>query len=107
MPFTMNIPLGTLPSSQDDSMNSEMSVTRLLHKEGATGDQLPAHDCDMGDQADMKKCLNVERGCMWTTLTTADPLKRIQAVSSYCMPCMMDGEDIPCWNPGAWVNGKQ
>jgi len=106
MPFTMSLPLGTLPSTDEDGSNAEMGVQRLLHSKAVVSDE-PATACDMGDAADKKKCLNVERGCMWTSLTTADPLKRIQAITSYCLPCNLDGTQIPCWNPGAWVAGKQ
>jgi len=107
MPFVMDLPLGTLPSPNDDSMNAEMSVTRLLHKAVSGSDSFPASECNLGEAADKKKCLGMERGCMWTSLTTANPLKRIQAITSYCLPCRMDTTEIPCWNPGAWVSGKQ
>lgn len=106
MPFTLSMPLGTLPSSADDGMNAEMSVTRLMHAAVTTNNQPPSA-CDMGANADPKKCLNVERGCMWTSLTTRNPLKRIQAITSYCLPCELDNVPIPCWNPGAWTDGKQ
>jgi len=109
VPFTYNIPLGTLPSVDTDGEDATMVVFRLQHGTGkgqnAAGE--PAHACDMGDAADMTKCLNVDRGCMWTSVTTRDPFRRTQAINSYCLPCEMDGNVIPCWNPGAWVGGKQ
>lgn len=106
-PFTVNIPLGVLPSTDADAADAAMQATRLIHKKDTGADHIPATACDMGDAADKKKCLDEDRGCMWTTLTTRDPLKRIQAITSYCLPCELDGNDIPCWNPGAWVAGKQ
>jgi len=106
-PFTMELPLQVLPSTDADSSDAAMQVTRLIHKKHLDQDNQPASACDMGDAADKKKCLSVERGCMWTTMTTRDPLKRVQAITSYCMPCELDGTDIPCWNPGAWYEGKQ
>lgn len=106
MPFTMAMPLGTQPSPDDDGKNAQMYVTRLLHKKAATS-VLPASMCDLGDQPGKKACLDVERGCMWTAVTTRDALKRVQAITQHCMPCRIDGTAIPCWNPGAWVGGLQ
>jgi hypothetical protein len=84
-----------------------MSVTRLMHSDKLAKKDIPASVCDMGSAADKKKCLGQDRGCMWTTMTTRDPFKRTQEVTSYCMPCELDGAQIPCWNPGAWYEGKQ
>lgn len=109
VPFTYNIPLGVLPSSDTDGQDASMVVGRLKHGHGNGQDSEgeSPHACDMGEAADQKKCLSVDRGCMWTSVTTRDPLKRTQAISSYCLPCELDGNVIPCWNPGAWVGGKQ
>jgi len=106
-PFELEIPLGTQPSYSTDMGDKEMLVSRLLHKT-IEEDTASPHACDMGDQADRDGCLHVEgRQCMWTRVETRDPLKRIQASNSYCFPCELDDEAIPCWNVGAWVDGKQ
>lgn len=44
---------------------------------------------------------------MWTRVESRDPLKPVQDSNSYCLPCVIDGQDIPCWNVGAFVAGKQ
>jgi hypothetical protein len=108
-PFVLPAPLETLPSPESDSASAVMSVYRLgTHgADASSATKIPPHSCDMGEQADMKQCLGKERGCMWTSVTTRDPFKRVQSVSQYCLPCELDGEDIPCWNIGAWVDGKQ
>lgn len=100
-------PLGSLPSPADDARNAAMSVHRLVSTSHHT-DEVDAHACSMGDQADEKACLGVQgRGCMWTRVETRDPLKRIQASNSYCLPCQLADLEVPCWTVGAWVNGKQ
>lgn len=106
-PFELRLPLNTLPSPEEDGGDAEMAVTRLHHTKSGDDDYEPPAVCEMGDNADKKKCLDQKRGCMWASLTTKDPLKRIQAITNYCMPCEIDGNDIPCWNPGAWYEGKQ
>lgn len=108
-PFMLATPLASLPSPESDSASAVMSVYRLgASSEGtSSGAEFSPHSCDMGEQADMKTCLGKSRGCMWTSATTRDPFKRVQAVSNYCLPCEIDGQDIPCWNIGAWVGGKQ
>lgn len=105
-PFETHVPLGELPSINSDSQDATEEVYRL--KQTNSEQSKDAHACDMGEEADQNKCLGVEgRGCMWTSVTTKDPLKRIQATKQYCLPCELDGEEIPCWNIGAWVNGMQ
>lgn len=47
------------------------------------------------------------RECMWVRSEARDPLASVQDSNSYCMPCEIDGTEIPCWNTGAWVGGKQ
>lgn len=108
-PFTIKSALGSLPSHHDDSSSAEMSVYRLTSGGSSFDtDTVGPHACDMGDQADAKKCLGVKgRGCMFTRVETRDPLKRVQASNSFCLPCRLEGEAIPCWNVGAWVDGKQ
>jgi hypothetical protein len=106
-PFAMRTGLSVLPSHADDRANSEMSVYRHRPLRSTVAETSP-HACDMGDQADERKCLNVGgRGCMWTRVETKDPLKRVQSSNSYCLPCMLEDQEIPCWSVGAWVNGKQ
>lgn len=107
-PFLMDEPLGVYPSQAEDSGNTEMIIARFAHTHGADEGQVSAHACDMGDQADKLKCLGrKDRSCMWTRLQTQDPYKRVQESNSYCLPCRLDDQAIPCWNPGAWLNGKQ
>jgi len=97
----------SLPSHEADRASAEMSVYRLASASSGS-DAVGPHACDMGDQADEKKCLGVDgRGCMWTRAETRDPLKRVQASNSYCLPCRIDDLAIPCWNVGAWMSGKQ
>lgn len=105
-PFLINAPLEELPSEQQDAVNPRMRVARLLPDRSSDA-TLPAHSCDAGDHADKKKCLAKPRGCMFVHLETKNPLKKVQESKSHCLPCELDGEDIPCWNPGAWVNGFQ
>jgi len=108
-PFHLHGGHGTLPSWAEDGANAQMSV----YRRGSAGasfdaDQRGPEACNMGDQADGKACLGVKgRGCMWTRVETRDPLKRVQASNSYCLPCRMEGQEIPCWSVGGWVGGKQ
>jgi len=109
-PFLMDTDLGAMPSRPEDGGNTEMLVSRLMKASADNTAYVSPHECDMGDEADMNKCLDkgtLGRGCMWTRLETRDPLKHVQAAKQYCLPCRMDEEVIPCWNPGAWVNGMQ
>eukprot|EP00971_Amphidinium_carterae_P261791 5193211-Amphidinium_carterae.1 len=58
----------------------------------------------------MTECLSRPgRGCMWTHVVGADTTvpSQGQVSYSYCLPCNLDGEELPCWNPGAWVGGLQ
>lgn len=96
------------PPIQEDAQDAPMFIRRLKFAGGTEEKSGDPHACDMGDQADHDKCLHVEdRSCMWTRVETRDPLKRVQASNSYCLPCRLDGQAIPCWNVGAWVDGKQ
>merc|ERR1719161_3398198 len=105
----MDQPLAELPSSIEDSENPNLSVSRLLPNvvNFKKGDMA----CDMGDQAGKAGCLNGKlldgRECMWVRVESRNPLLAIQDSRSYCLPCEMDGEEIPCWNVGAWVGGNQ
>jgi len=108
VPFYQNAPLGVQPNYAQDGANTEMVINRLLIKGKDDIKYVSPHACDLGDQADKVKCLGTKgRGCMWTSVTTKDPLKRVQESNNFCLPCELDGENIPCWNTGAWVNGKQ
>merc|ERR1719401_2912356 len=96
------------PSTDEDYMNPEISVYHLNQLLSNARVQGSPHLCDMCDQAVKGECLSVERrNCMWTRVQTRDPFKRIQSAKSYCLPCKLDEEAIPCWNVGAWVNGMQ
>lgn len=105
-PFKVNDGLSSMPSHAADRANAEMSLYR--HRSAGASSVVSAHACDMGDQADEKSCLGVQgRGCMWTRVETRDPLKPIQASHSYCLPCRLDDQAIPCWSVGAWVDSSQ
>mmetsp|Transcript_2529 Transcript_2529/g.7476 ORF Transcript_2529/g.7476 Transcript_2529/m.7476 type:complete len:379 (-) Transcript_2529:101-1237(-) len=76
-----------------------LKITRLKPptKEDAT---IGCHD---GDQASKDKCLtDPGPGCMWTQVETDDPTLMVQASNSFCLPCELDGEELPCWSLGAW-----
>lgn len=63
--------------------------------------------CHDGDQASPDKCLTAPgEGCMWTRLETQDPSLFVQASNSYCLPCKLNSDEIPCWSIGAWVGDK-
>jgi len=108
-PFELNKPLIQQPSPAENMKDTTMHVTRGgLHRYET--DTASPHICDLGDQADEKECLGKTkegRSCMWTRVETQDPLKRIQASNSYCLPCRLDDQAIPCWNVGAWVGDKR
>lgn len=44
---------------------------------------------------------------MWTRVEGRDPTVIVQSSNSYCLPCELDGNKIPCWNVGAFVGGMQ
>lgn len=82
-----------------------MKVARLSPNAPETG---PAAVCGGGDQANKETCLTTPgKGCMWTRVETRDPSLAVQASNSYCLPCELDGEEIPCWSIGAFVGGRQ
>lgn len=107
VPFAASGPLGTLPSHSEDARNSNMVVSRLLTNSGAQSEAVSAHVCDMGDQADKTKCLGASRDCMFARLESRDPSKPVQSSRSHCLPCRIDGQEMPLWNVGAWVDGMQ
>merc|ERR1719324_557246 len=62
----------------------------------------------MGKQADKAKCLSIpDRECMFVKAEGFNPLVAIQAVDQLCLPCELDGQEIPCWNVGAVVGDKK
>jgi len=108
IPFTLSQDLSPLPSQESDGKDAVMSIYRRGGVVDSEANKWHSpHECDLGDQADPKACLGKDRGCMWTTVTSRDPLKRVQDVNSYCLPCELDKNPIPCWNIGAWVGGRQ
>eukprot|EP00747_Dinoflagellata_sp_TGD_P167765 gnl/TRDRNA2_/TRDRNA2_192821_c0_seq1.p1 gnl/TRDRNA2_/TRDRNA2_192821_c0~~gnl/TRDRNA2_/TRDRNA2_192821_c0_seq1.p1 ORF type:complete len:433 (-),score=73.08 gnl/TRDRNA2_/TRDRNA2_192821_c0_seq1:52-1350(-) len=104
-PFLTRTRADTLPSRSEDEEDATVYVDRLLPNVLNTR---PAHACDDGNQADKNKCLNVKgRECMWTRVEGREEFVAIQDAYSYCLPCMIDDEEIPCWNVGAMVGGMQ
>lgn len=105
VPFLRGQALQTLPSSDVDGEDAGIMVTRLLPN---PIDKASPHACDGGNQADKGKCLSTKgRGCMWTRVEGRDPTKAIQEAFSYCLPCILDGNEIPCWNVGAFMEGRE
>lgn len=103
--FTRTYELEPLPSPEKDEADTISSVQQLLPNFANTK---TASACEMGDAADKAKCLSVEgRECMWTKLTTRNPLLPVQTEKSYCLPCEIDGAEIPCWRVNSWVADKQ
>lgn len=98
-------PLGELPSPQEDLANADVRVSRLLPSVLNTKS---AHACDQGVHANKATCLSTQgRACMWTHVETRNPLLAVQQSESYCLPCEIDGTEIPCWNTGAWIDDRQ
>jgi len=98
-------PLGELPSPQEDLTNVGLRVSRLLP---SVLNKRSAHACDQGIHANKATCLSTEgRACMWTNVETRNPLLAVQQSESYCLPCEIDGTEIPCWNTGAWIDDRQ
>mmetsp|Transcript_53106 Transcript_53106/g.141257 ORF Transcript_53106/g.141257 Transcript_53106/m.141257 type:complete len:389 (+) Transcript_53106:148-1314(+) len=103
--FLMPSKLQQLPDVTLDQRDPYLSVQRLLPNHV---NSKAANACNLGTQADKTKCLNVEgRECMWVMTEGTDPFAAIQPVEQHCMPCEVDGTDIPCWNVGALVGGMK
>lgn len=101
-PLLAGKPLPPLPSRAVDASNVNMQVFRNRANHIDKG---PAHTCEVGDDKDT--CLgHPDRNCMWTMMETRDPTKLVQERSSHCMPCELDGEELPCQAAGSFVNGK-
>jgi len=98
-------PLARLPKEQRDAEETRVEVHRLLPNVAQSG---PAEACNVGgEQASKEECLQIPgRGCMWIRMQSSDPALGQQA-SSVCLPCVIDGTDIPCWSLGAWAGSKQ
>jgi len=106
-PFQLPAPLEKLPDPREDRLRTDLTVTRLssVAEERAKG---PAHACDDGSHASENRCLTVpNRQCMWVRLKSHDPRPLVPNEQAYCLPCQLDGEDMPCWNSGAWLGASQ
>jgi len=106
-PFQLKAPLEKLPDPRQDRLRTDLLVTRLstVAEERAEG---PAHACDDGSHASKNRCLTVpNRQCMWVRLKSHDPRPLVPNEQTHCLPCQMDGEDMPCWNSGAWLGASQ
>lgn len=94
-----------LPSVVVDEEDPSIIITRLLPN---TANSKGAGECGGGDQANKDVCLTKQgRECMWVRVETRDPLLPVQESYAHCLPCQLDEEEIPCWNPGAWIGGFQ
>jgi len=99
--------LTVLPSREVDADNTNIAVTRLLRNDVNTKDASACTD-GAGDPADKDKCLyKAGRDCMWVSYEGRDPAKAVQTVHSHCLPCELDGQEIPCWNIGAAYAGSE
>lgn len=115
-PFLRAARIRPLPAPGEDAGAENVVSARL--KPNSLAKRSP-HACDHGAQADENGCLHVEgRNCMWVRMEkyeppdpnmppTPPPDDYVPKESrSYCLPCELDGEDIPCWNTGALVGGS-
>jgi len=106
-PYFVSEELEKLPEPHEDMMAAEYLVARTNHVT-TKFEKGPAHACDDGEHASKNRCLTVEnRNCMWVRLHSHDPRPLVPKEKAYCMPCEMDGVDLPCWNSGAWLGGSQ
>lgn len=102
-PFTRQQPLSALPSAAADGGNPNLQVKRLMPNSVYTKD---ASACNMGKNAPEGGCLNnPDRECMWIHLETKDPFIAVQDVQFLCLPCEIDGQNIPCWPGGSVIGG--
>eukprot|EP00933_Yihiella_yeosuensis_P019521 TRINITY_DN15807_c0_g1_i1.p1 TRINITY_DN15807_c0_g1~~TRINITY_DN15807_c0_g1_i1.p1 ORF type:complete len:349 (-),score=50.28 TRINITY_DN15807_c0_g1_i1:322-1368(-) len=102
--------LEPLPGIKEDAGRADIFISRLNSRiDESQRNSASAHACDQrGTRADKNKCLSVDnRECMWMQFATHDPSVGAFTESAYCMPCEIDGEDMPCMNPGAWIGEKQ
>lgn len=102
-PFLRPQEVMPVPSIEADGADPSMTAFRLrrnlINKKGAEA-------CSMGDQAGKQACLmNPDRECMWTHVMGAGNPSGIEDEYSYCLPCEIDGQKIPCWNINAMVGG--
>lgn len=104
-PAFQSLALAALPSPGEDEVNENANVARLMP---SIIDVKSAHACDLGVHAEKEQCLQVKgRACMWTRIESRNPRLRVQESNSYCLPCEIDGAEMPCWNVGAWIGDKQ
>lgn len=100
--------LATLPSALVDEQDTSLQVTRLLRNVVNSKDASACTKAE-GNHADKAKCLYgvAGRECMWVSYEGRDPTKAVQTVTNHCLPCEIDGQEIPCWNVGAMYAGSQ
>jgi len=107
-PFLQPQPLQELLEPEQDAMRPDLLVARLTGSKAPSWKTGPAHACDDGNKAGKNRCLTVpNRQCMWVRLKSHDPRPFVQDEAAYCMPCELDGEEMPCWNSGAWLGASQ
>eukprot|EP00913_Durusdinium_trenchii_P034673 g32436.t1 len=128
-PFLAPAELPQFPEPREDLMAAEYTVNRGVSNVPKILEHGRAHDCDDGEHASKNKCLTHEnRKCrlaselltdstclvrppaslgMWVRLHSHDPRPLVQKETAFCMPCQLDGVDLPCWNSGAWLGGSQ
>lgn len=94
-----------LPRVDQDAADHNTEVARLRGQ--IKGNNTGPGSCDLGTMASKEACLQVERGCMFTRLEVNDPSAGTKASNSYCLPCELDGEELPCWSVGAFVGAAQ
>lgn len=96
--------MGVLPSPEEDQNDADVNIQRAELSPVVTRSP---HACDQGNQARKESCLMTEgRGCMWTQVMALKAENRAQQTYSYCLPCELDGQELPCWNPGARIGDK-
>lgn len=100
--YNLEADLKPLPPIVADQEDPLMTVTRLLPNVVNTKE---AEACGGGQAAGKGACLNKPgRECMWVSMI-AKTIDGMNTVKSHCLPCVVDGEDIPCWAPGSNVDG--
>lgn len=102
VPFLQPEPLQKLKAGEDlNEKITQLSFKAVTQKTGA------AHSCDDGKQADKNRCLSVpNRKCMWVRM---ESFAAVGATTeeSYCMPCELDGEKLPCYSQGSTIGSMK
>lgn len=107
-PFLEPAELAKFPEPREDMMTAEYLIHRVSHVAKPSLAPGSAHACDGGQHASKNRCLTHEsRQCMWVRLHSHDPRPLVPKETAFCMPCQLDGNDLPCWNSGAWLGGSQ